>query len=371
MSLSLSRAEYGKLPDGDIVYEYTLSNASHVTVKLISRGCTITSVLTPSSSSSTPADIVLGFPNLSAWLQHGSNFNTIVGRYANRIKGGRFELDGRTHSLATNNGPNHLHGGPGGFYAHNWKEVKQVVEADRVGVALTYTSRDGEEGYPGALTVVATFTLTARSAFVMDFSATTDAPTIVNICNHAYWNLSGNYARDILQHRLQLSASHNTPIDETMIPTGEIAPIKGTHHDFSTLTPIGSRIGVFSGVDPGANGGYDHNYVIDPHASASSGHHAEHVDAIGQLHAATLVDDESGRVMDVYTTAPAIQVYTGNFLDGSVVGKEGRPYQKHAAICMETQVFPNSPNQQGFPQCTLRPGETYHHVVTHVFSTTK
>ena len=370
MSLTLSRAEYGHLPDGSVVYQYTLSNAAGVTVKLISRGCTITSVITPSSSS-VPADIVLGFPNLSAWLQHGSNFNSIVGRYANRIKAGTFTLDGRTHTLATNNGPNHLHGGPNGFYAQNWKEVKQIVEADRVGVALTYTSKDGEEGYPGTMVVVATFTLTARSAFVMDFSATTDAPTIVNLCNHAYWNLSGNYTRDILQHQLQLSASHSTPIDDTMIPTGQLAPTKGTHHDFSTPTPIGARISAFASVDPGANGGYDHNYVIDPHAPAASAVRKEHADAVGQLHAATLVDEESGRVMDVYTTAPAIQVYTGNFLNGQVVGKEGRPYNKHAGICLETQVHPNSPNQEGFPNCVLRPGETYHHVVTHVFSTNK
>ena len=369
MSLSLSRSEYGTLPDGDVVYEYTLSNASHVTVKLITRGCTITSVVTPSSTSSLN-DVVLGFPSLSSWLQHGSNFNSIVGRYANRIKAGTFTLDGRRYALATNNGPNHLHGGPTGFYSRNFKEQRQIVDSDRVGVALTYTSADGEEGYPGALQVTATFTLTARSAFVMDFAATTSAPTIVNLCNHSYWNLSGDYARDVLGHRLQLSSSACTPIDATMIPTGELQPTKGTHHDFTQLTPIGARLSAFDSVDPGANGGYDHNYVIDPHAASPSGGRKDHVDAPGQLHAATLVDDASGRVMDVYTTAPGVQVYTGNFLNGSVVGKEGRPYAKHAGVCLETQVFPNSPNQESFPNCVLRPGETYRHVVTHVFSTT-
>ena len=377
MSLSLSRAEYGKMPDGDTVYEYTLTNANRLTVKLISRGCTITSVLVPSATSaastaasstatSTLSDVVLGFPDLPSWLQHGANFNTIVGRYANRIKAGRFTIDGQQYQLATNNGANHLHGGPTGFYSKNWREVRQITESDRVGVALTYESADGEEGYPGRLVVVATFTLSNSNALTMAFEAEVfDKPTIVNICNHAYWNLSGDYSDNILSHRLLLNAQHNTPVDDTMIPTGAIQPIAGTHHDFSQLTPIGQRIDTFKNVDPGCNGGYDHNYVLASSASSSASNPA----APGQVHAATLVHDASGRRMDVYTTAPAIQLYTGNFLNGTVTGKEGKPYAKHAGLCLETQVHPNSPNEEAFPNCVLRPGEKYSHVVTHVFST--
>ena len=368
MSLSLSRAEYGKLADGDTVYEYTLTNASRLTVKLLTRGCTLTSVLVPSASSSTSplSDVVLGFPDLASWLQHGHNFNSIVGRYANRIRHGRFTLDGQSYQLATNNGPNHLHGGPTGFYTRNFKEVKQITESDRVGVVLTYTSEDGEEGYPGRLVVTATYTLTNSNALVMLFEAEVfDKPTIVNLCNHAYWNLSGDYSDDVLSHRLFLNSQYNTPVDDTMIPTGSIQPTSGSHHDFSQLTPIGQRIEVFQKVDLACNGGYDHNYVL----SKSSTSTATHPDAAGQVHAATLVHDGSGRRMDVYTTAPAIQVYTGNFLTGSMTGKEGRPYQKHAGVCMETQVHPNSPNEPAFPSCVLRPGERYSHVVTHVFST--
>ena len=377
MSLSLSRAECGKLPDGDTVYEYTLTNANRLTVKLITRGCTITSVLVPSATSaastaasstatSTLADVVLGFPDLNSWLQNGNNFNSIVGRYANRIRDGRFTIDGQSYQLATNNGPNHLHGGPSGFYSRNWREVRQVTESDRVGVVLTYTSADGEEGYPGRLVVTATFTLTNSNALSMRFEAEVfDKPTIVNICNHAYWNLSGDYADDVLSHRLYLNAQHNTPVDGTMIPTGVIQPTAGSHHDFSQLTGIGQRIDVFKSVDPACGGGYDHNYVLSKPSTST----VTHPDAEGQVHAATLVHDASGRRMDIYTTAPGIQVYTGNFLTGSMTGKEGRPYQKHAGVCMETQVHPDSPNQPGFPSCVLRPGEKYTHVVTHVFST--
>ena len=365
MSLSLSRAEYGKLPDGDTVYEYTLTNANRLTVKLITRGCTLTSVLLPAPFG-PPVDVVLGFPDLAGWLRDGANFNTIVGRYANRIRDGRFTLDGHTYQLATNNGPNHLHGGPTGFYSRNFAEAKQIAESDRVGVALQYTSADGEEGYPGRLVVTATYTLTNSNALQMRFQAEVfDKPTILNICNHAYWNLSGDYADSILQHRLLLNAQHNTPVDETMIPTGAIQPTKGTHHDFSELTPIGARIDTFNSVDPGCNGGYDHNYVLSNPSTSTATHPA----AQGQTHAATLLHEASGRRMDVYTTAPAIQAYTGNFLTGSVTGKEGKPYQKHAAICLETQVHPDSPNQPNFPNCVLRPGEKYEHVVTHVFST--
>jgi len=368
MSLSLSRAEYGKLPDGDTVYEYTLTNANRLTVKLITRGCTLTSVLVPSSPSSSapPADVVLGFPDLSSWLQHGANFNSIVGRYANRIRDGRFQLDGQTYQLATNNGANHLHGGPTGFYCRNFTEVKQITDSDRVGVVLTYTSADGEEGYPGRMVVTATYTLTNSNALGMRFEAEVfDKPSIVNICNHAYWNLSGDYSDSVLQHKLLLNSQHNTPVDEGMIPTGAIQPTKGSHHDFTQLTAIGSRIDTFKSVDPGCNGGYDHNYVLSDPSTSTTTHPA----APGQKHAATLLHEASGRRMDVYTTAPAIQVYTGNFLTGSMTGKEGKAYQKHAGICMETQVHPDSPNQAGFPNCVLRPGEKYVHEVTHVFTT--
>ena len=222
-------------------------------------------------------------------------------------------------------------------------------------------------GYPGELAVTATYCLTARSAWLMDWAATTAAPTILNVCNHAYWNLSGDYSSDVLQHRLTLPNSPQlTPVDDCMIPTGALQPTAGSHHDFSSPTAIGSRIAAFQSLDKACNGGYDHNYVVVSGAAAGS---RQHADAESLTHCATLADEASGRCMDVFTSAPGLQLYTGNFLNGSLTGREGRAYAKHAGLCLETQVWPDSPNQPGFPNCVLRPGEAYRHTTAHVFYT--
>jgi len=361
----VDRVDYGVDVSGAAVYEYTLRVPSGMSVSFISRGVTITHVKTADINGHY-ADVVLGHNDLAKWIQHGRYFNSIIGRYANRIKAGQFTLDGKSYRLECNNGPNHLHGGSTGYDTRVFTEIHRTETAECASVTLRYVSADGEAGYPGKLTVDCTMAVYPHSdggdELRMTFTATTDKPTIVNICNHAYWNLSGDYAsKDILSHRLTLNADLSTPIDATMIPTGELAPVSGTHMDFTSPHAIGERIGVFTSVDRGANGGYDHNFVLKSDSTKRSPDRTS-------VHAATLVDDVSGRVMDVYTTAPAIQLYTGNFLDGSVVGKEGKPYVKHSALCLETQVTPNSPNVDHFPNCVLRPGETYRHVVSHVFS---
>jgi aldose 1-epimerase len=261
--------------------------------------------------------------------------------------------------LAKNNGPNHLHGGPDGF----WKQVFEVDEKNtkeqdgKVSVLFHYTSKDGEEGYPGELKVSHGITLTNENELIFDFSAKTNKPTIVNLCNHGYWNLAGSGSGTILNHLLELNADHYTPADSTLIPTGKIDPVAGTFLDFRTPKTLGSRINELNDEKyKQFNGGYDHNFVIN----------RKKKDEL--VFAARLTEPKSGRVMEVHTTAPGIQVYTGNFLDGSQKGKDGWPHTKHTAVCLETQNFPDSPNKSNFPSPILRPGETYHHAVVHKFS---
>jgi aldose 1-epimerase len=345
----VSKKPFGKTPDGKEVHLFTLTNGRGMTAKIMTYGAIITELHVPDKDGKT-ADVMLGFDSLDGYLKGHPFFGAIVGRVANRIARGKFTLDGKTYTLATNNGPNHLHGGKEGFDKKVWQAA--VIESDHgPAVRFRYTSPDGEEGYPGTLKAEVTYTLTADNALRIDYKATTDKATPVNLTNHAYFNLAGHGAGDILGHELMIAADKYTPADETLIPTGEIAPVKGTPLDFTTPTPIGKRIGALKEV-PG--GGYDHNFVLRG----------------GDKKLALAVrvrDPGSGRVMEMYTTQPGVQLYTGNFLDGTLKGKGGAVYKKHAGFCLEAQHFPDSVNKKEFPSVILRPGETYTQTTVYKF----
>jgi aldose 1-epimerase len=286
-------------------------------------------------------DVVLGYDAAMDYVRNNApHFGAVVGRFANRIAKARFTLDGQTFTLAANNGPNHLHGGPKGFDSVVWRG-----EALPNGVAFTYVSADGEEGYPGRLPVRVTYTLTDRDELAVDYQATTDKPTVINLSQHTYFNLAGQAARDVLDHRLQLDADQYTPVDTTLIPTGELAPVAGTPFDFRQAAAIGARIDApHPQIQNGR--GYDHNFVLNGRN--------------GELrHAARVVEPSTGRTLDVATTEPGVQFYSANFLDGSITGKQGRTYRKRFGFCLETQHFPDAPNQPAFPSTVLRPGETF------------
>jgi len=347
MKLSIERAPYGTLPDGRQVDIYTLTNANGMRVKLTNYGAITVSVEVPDRDGNL-TDVTLGYDTLEGWLTSTSYFGATVGRYANRIAKGKFTLDGVTYTLATNNSGNHLHGGEVGFNKVLWGA--ETVETDAaVGVKFTYLSKDGEEGYPGNLSVTAVHTLTNDNEFKIEFTATTDKPTVVNLAHHSYWNLGGPAAGDILDHEVMLNADKFTAVGPGLIPTGELRAVEGTPMDFTTPMAIGARIDQ-------VEGGYDHNFVLRGQE--------------GEVElAATVTDPKSGRVMEVFTDQPGVQFYTGNFLDGSVTGKGGVAYQKHYGFCLETQHYPDSPNQESFPSVVLRPGETYKHTMIHKFST--
>ncbi len=345
--LRVEKQPYGKLPDGREVDLYTLTNAAGMRVKLITFGALTVGVEVPDRDGKL-TDVTLGYPTLEGWLDNPNYFGATVGRYANRIAKGNFSLDGSTYTLATNNGENHLHGGIKGFHKVLW-DAQPVETDDAVGVRFTYLSKDGEEGYPGNLKVAALYSLTRDNEFKAEFSATTDKPTIVNLAHHSYWNLAGPAAGDILDHVLTINADRYTPVDAGLIPTGELAAVKGTPLDFTTPTPIGKRIGQL-------DGGYDHNFVLNQGDEALT-------------LAARVADPKSGRVMEIHTDQPGMQFYSGNFLDGSVTGKGGVVYGKHFGLCLETQHFPDSPNKPNFPTVVLRPGETYRHTMVHKFTT--
>jgi aldose 1-epimerase len=339
-----TRSSFGQLPDGRSVDQFTLTNAHGIEVRLITYGGIITSIRTPDRSGQLD-DVVLGFDSLAGYLKDSPYFGAIVGRYANRIANGQFSLDGTTYHLTKNNGPNSLHGGVRGFDKVVWTGEPFQTDSG-VGVTLRYTSKDGEEGFPGMLVARVTYTLTPRDELVVDYEATSDKATPVNLSQHTYWNLHGTAGGDILDHLLTLDASAFTPVDSTLIPTSEIAPVAGTPFDFRTATPIGTHIGQ-ENTQLRFGGGYDHNWVLDRGS------------ATGLMHAARLVEPSSGRTLDVSTTEPGVQFYSGNFLDGTIRGKSGRVYGHRTGLCLETQHFPDSPNHANFPSTILRPGATY------------
>jgi aldose 1-epimerase len=352
-SPQLKREAFGRLPDGTAVDVFTLTSARGIELRAISYGGIITSLRVPDRKGQFD-DIVLGFDRFDDYLKNDPYFGAIIGRYGNRIAKGQFTLDGQTYKLATNNGANHLHGGNKGFDKVVWK-VEPA--AGKNAIAFTRTSADGEEGYPGNLRVQVTYTLTDDNELVVDYRATTDKPTVVNLTQHSYFNLAGQGSGDILGHQLMLNADRYTPVDATLIPTGERALVAGTPFDFRKPTAIGARI---DQPDPQLkNGqGYDHNWVLN----RSGG---------GLQLAARVIEAKTGRMMEVRTTEPGVQFYTGNFLDGTLTGKQGARYNRRTGFCLETQHFPDSPNQPRFPSTTLRPGSEYHATAVFTFGVTK
>jgi aldose 1-epimerase len=334
---------YGMMPDGTAVDEYVLSNGNGLEVHAITYGGIITSLSVPDRHGQ-PVDVVLGHDTLERYLSASPYFGAIVGRHANRIARGRLLVDGGVYQLAANNGPHHLHGGIRGFDKRVWQA--QPIEADEgVGVAFSRTSPDGEEGYPGTLQVNVTYLLTRSNELAIEYHATTDAPTSVNLTQHTYFDLSGGASADILGHELQLTASHYTPVDEGLIPTGTLAAVANTPFDFRGSATIGSRID--DGDEQLRYGrGYDHNWALDGNAGTFR-------------HAATLLDAGSGRSVSVWTTEPGIQFYSGNLLDGSVTGKSGRRYNRRTGCCLETQHYPDAPSHSHFPSTIVRPGTPY------------
>ncbi len=343
---------FGTTPGGVEVELYTFKNAHQVEVQITNYGGIVTHLRVPDRDGDL-ADVVLGYDSLAAYLADSPYFGAIVGRYGNRIGAGRFELDGVEYNLARNNGDNHLHGGLKGFDKVVWEAEPYSADGE-TGLRLTYVSEDGEEGYPGRLSATVTYILTNENELIIEYSAETDKPTVVNLTHHSYFNLAGHDAGNILGHELALAASRFTPVDAGLIPTGELRHVAGSAMDFRTSTPIGSRIEE-SDEQLEFGGGYDHNFVLDDHD--------------GSLRiAARVYEPSSGRVMEVYTTEPGIQFYSGNFLDGSNVGKGGSPYEHRSGFCLETQHFPDSPNQPHFPSTVLRPGERYESTTIYKFS---
>lgn len=339
------RAEFGELADGTPVEAVVLSNARGVTVRLISLGAAIQALSIPDRHGDS-ADIVLGYATAAEYLANPQYFGVTVGRYANRINGGRFTLDGREYVLEQNDGRNHLHGGVKGFDKAVWR-IESVDSGSEARVVFSHVSPDGDGGYPGRLEAFASYTLSDDNELGIEYRATTDQPTIVNMTNHAFFNLAGEASgSDVMDHRLTLNAARFTPVDEALIPTGELRDVAGTPFDFRTPQAIGARIRDGRSEQIRFGRGYDHNYAVDG--------------SDGTLKLAARVEDPaSGRVLELSTTAPGVQFYSGNFLDGTVVGKSGRVYRQGDALCLEPQVFPDAPNRPGFPSARLDPGETY------------
>ena len=342
------KQSFGKTPDGKQVDLYVLTNINGIKAEITNFGATLVSLQVPDRDGKV-ADIVLGFDTLDGYLGEHPYFGSTVGRYANRIGNAEFKLDGKVYKLAANNGENHLHGGIEGFNKKVWRLEDIGVTDDGAMVKMSYISEDGEEGYPGNLACSVTYTLTKNDELKISYEAETDKTTIVNLTNHSYYNLAGQGSGDILGHELMLNADKYTPVDEGLIPTGEIRSVEGTPMDFTEPMAIGSRI-------EKVEGGYDHNYVQNSGGGTLS-------------LAAKVHEPTSGRVMEIHTDQPGVQFYTGNFLDGSITGKDGKVYKKHYGFCLETQHFPDSPNKPDFPSVVLKPGQKYTTQTIHTFYT--
>jgi aldose 1-epimerase len=351
---AVSKATFGKTPEGEAVDAYTLTNGAGMEVRAITFGGIITSIRVPDRNG-TLADVALGFNDLAPYLKNPPYFGAIIGRYGNRIAKGRFTLDGHTYTLAVNNPPNHLHGGNRGFDKVVW-HAEPFSHPDAVGLVFTHTSPDGDEGYPGTVNVTVTYTLNDDNELAFEYEATTDTPTPLNLTQHSYFNLAGEGSGDILGHVLTIRASRMTPVDATLIPTG-IAPVDGTPFDFRLPTAIGARINADDPQIRNGNG-YDHNFVLDRSGS-------------GLSQAARVEEPGSGRVLEVFTTEPGMQFYTGNFLDGSLTGKSGHPYARRTGFALETQHYPDSPNHPEFPSTILKPGDTYRSKTLYAFKVSK
>lgn len=342
----ITERPFGSLEDGREVQLYTLTNMNGMEVQITNYGGIVTAIRTPDKEGNIE-NVALGFDSLDQYLSGHPNFGALIGRYGNRIADGEFELNGETYTLAQNDGDNHLHGGEVGFDDVLWNAS---ITPDST-LQLTYVSEDMEEGYPGQLDVTVVYSLTSDNELKIEYEATTTEPTPVNLTNHSYFNLTGNMDSTILNHQVKFKADQYTPVDEELIPTGEIASVEGTPFDFTEFHSIGERIDQIDGK------GYDHNFVLNQPASDSL------------FHAATVYSPASGREMKVYTTEPGVQFYTGNFLDGSLTSPEGIPFEQHSGFCLETQHFPNSPNEPDFPSTILEPGETYLTTTIYQFST--
>ncbi|MGC8744519.1 MAG: aldose epimerase family protein [Verrucomicrobiia bacterium] len=334
----LVQEDCARLADGRVVKRFTLKNKNGVVVKVVNWGVTITEIYTPDRNGRL-TNIVAGFDDCEK-VVNGPTLGAVIGRFANRISGARFSIDGTEYKLAANSGTNHIHGGRRGFDRVLWDASPLPLEKDRAAVRFTYLSKDGEEGYPGNLTVNVTITLTDDNELCLLYEARTDKPTVVNLTNHSYFNLTG-YG-DVLNQELLINADKYTPSDSQLIPTGEILPVKGTALDFTTPHKIGERIQQFIPRP----GGYDHNFVLRREGKPP-------------YFAARLVEPNSGRIMEVYTTQPGLQIYTANHFNGKIVGAGGIALPRHGAICFETQHYPDSPNKPGFPSTILRPGEKF------------
>ncbi|HEY1788274.1 MAG TPA: aldose epimerase family protein [Verrucomicrobiae bacterium] len=351
---SITHEPFGKTADGTPVEIYTLRNENGMEARIMTYGGIIQSIMVPDRNGQF-GDVTLGYDTLDGYLTNSPYFGALIGRYGNRIAKGHFTLDGQEYTLATNNVPNSLHGGIKGFDKVVWTVAEAEVEDGNVELKLTYLSKDGEEGYPGNLQVTATYKLMAKdNALQLKFKATTDKDTVVNLTAHSYFNLDGG-GSVALKHIVYIDADKYTPVDSTLIPTGELAPVAGTPFDFRTPTAIGARIGD-DNEQLKFGGGYDHNWVVNH--------------PMGQLALdARVTDPANGRVFEIWSTEPGLQFYSGNFLDGTIKGKGGVVYPHRGTFVMEPQHFPDSPNQPNFPSTVLHPGEVYHNTIIYKFST--
>ncbi|MEO8301963.1 MAG: aldose epimerase family protein [Rhizomicrobium sp.] len=347
-----TRSSFGALSDGAKVEAVTLTNGAGMSAKIMTLGATLQSLIVPDRAGRKD-DVVLGYDTAQEYLTRPNFFGASVGRYANRIAKGKFALDGKTYTLATNDGPNSLHGGPRGFDKRMWK-IDSVASGADAKVVLSYVSADGEEGFPGEMKVTATYSLNEQNELKLEYRATTTKPTVLNLTNHSYFNLSGNAARDVMGNSVTLHAARYTPVDVTLIPTGERRAVAGSPFDFRAPHRVGERIRDAKDQQIRFGRGYDHNFIVDG--------------AAGSLRPAAVISEPvSGRTMEMSVTAPGIQFYTGNFMDGTFFGKSGRAYRQGDAICLEPGVFPDAPNHADFPTARLNPGQSYVNTMVYKF----